>query len=875
MLKLFYFLFLLPILFLSACFSQADYTRILDEKRKEMGSSGDVNKSISKAQLPLVESQKFPTKTIDILHTDLKVKFDFIKHECIGEAIIQLQPHFYPTDSIVLDAHQMIIDGVRITDQAGNAILHEVSYNQHRLKLFLERELKAAEIVTLKISYIARPDLQQAEKGKAIRDDKGLYFINTRNEELNKPIQIWTQGETEANSCWFPTLDNPNEKFTSTLTISVDSSFTILSNGKREWQKVEANIKTEKWINDKPMSAYLVMMAIGKFSIIKEMALGKEVSYYLEEPFAPYAKLIFAHTPEMISFYSEKLGVTYPWDKYAQVVVRDYVSGAMENTSATLHGEFVQKNDRQLVDGNNDDIVAHELFHQWFGDLVTCESWSQLVLNEGFATYGEWLWHEHKYGKDAFLEKAHKARQRYLRYTANNPILPIVNYHYKKADDMFNTITYQKGAMVLNLLRHELGDRAFFTSLKNYLTKYSFANAKVLDLQQEFETVSGKDLHSFFKQWFYEGEHPHIQVRYTSIDSNKTILVQLEQKQTEKLFTFPIEFKVRHGNQTEYNKFEIASAYESFYVKRLDTTRSDLPDIYIDPNATFVGKISEIKSIVQTLNMYMHAENYIDKIRAIEELGMQQTQYDTARVMLLTATNDMNASIRSEAIRLLDWTNAKNQQQGYEILRELALHDVSSTVRVNSLKALGNIQNADLKVVYLKAIHDSSYTAAASALSNLYKLDALQALQVCATLQMDAKGELFEQIVNIYTEQGDKLHTSFFINKIPSYFKSDRVLLIESYKDLILRLGLPFEETQQAISIFQTRAKLQESTWVRQSAITALDDIFKAYKTKLDMKAEEKDLQRQLSESLQQILLIETDESVLDWLKERGIKATE
>jgi aminopeptidase N len=448
----------------------------------------------------------------------------------------------------------------------------KAEYDFYTMLAQLEKKYNHNDTLLITIQYTAKPDEKEKGGSAAIKDDKGLYFINTSMKESYKPTQIWTQGETESNSCWFPTIDNPNEKFTSTLSVSVNKEMTILSNGEKTSSVIEGNTKTEKWENKLPMPAYLTMMAIGEFDIIVDSLNGKEVSYYLEKQYAPYARNIFKHTPEMIAFFGEKLGFQYPWNKYVQVVVRDYVSGAMENTSATLHGDFVQKNNRQLIDASNDDIIAHELFHQWFGDLVTCKTWSHLVLNEGFATLGEQIWIEHKYGKEEALKKSYNRIQRYINYTNKNSDDAIVNSNYNSQEDMFNVLTYQKGASVLNLLKNEIGEDAFFLGLKNYLTTYQFSNTEIDDLKKEFEKVIGRELNLFFNQWFLRGGHPILDIRYVYNDSSKLAQVIVEQVQKNEvgLFNFPLEFKIKQGNKTQSFVFQIEKKKEIFFVEKLD-----------------------------------------------------------------------------------------------------------------------------------------------------------------------------------------------------------------------------------------------------------------------------------------------------------------
>jgi aminopeptidase N len=275
------------------------------------------------------------------------------------------------------------------------------AYDSLQLNIALGKEIPGGQNFKLFIEYTAKPNEKKIGGSAAIQEDKGLYFINPLGKEQNKPQQIWTQGETESNSNWFPCIDKPNQKMTQEIEIKVASNFKTLSNGllTRSTQNADGT-RTDVWTMNQPHAPYLAMMTIGNFEVVRDYWNGKEVSYYVEPEFKQYARAIFGKTPAMLEFFSNRLGVSYPWPKYAQIVARDYVSGAMENTSATLHGEFLQKTNRQLLDENNEDIISHELCHQWFGDLVTCESWSNIPLNESFATYGEYLWNEFDHGKN-------------------------------------------------------------------------------------------------------------------------------------------------------------------------------------------------------------------------------------------------------------------------------------------------------------------------------------------------------------------------------------------------------------------------------------------------------------------------------------------
>ena len=417
------------------------------------------------------------TLTNDILNTKLEVSFDWEKSELIGNAEIHAKPYFYPTSTLYLDARGMDIKGVKVlfsvpevkSDVKANTKTKAIAtpnirdsparfvYENDSLKINLGKEFKANEDYTVFISYVSKPNQLKKGGSDAISEDKGLYFINPKGEDANKMPQIWTQGETQSNSAWFPTVDSPNEKMTSEVLITVIDKYTTLSNGLLINSKKNADgTRTDHWKMDLPHSAYLVMMGIGEFKkVTDEPWKGKEISYYVEKEYEQHAKAIFGNTKEMIDFYSRTLGVDYAWPKYSQIVVRDYVSGAMENTSATLHGDFmVYQTAREMIDGKKgEDVIAHELFHQWFGDLATAESWSNLPLNESFATYGEYMWEEFKYGRDAADE--HHAGSRYGYFASSErKEVDLIRFDYENREDMFDAFSYNKGvkSIITNIL---------------------------------------------------------------------------------------------------------------------------------------------------------------------------------------------------------------------------------------------------------------------------------------------------------------------------------------------------------------------------------------------------------------------------------------
>jgi aminopeptidase N len=412
---------------------------------------------------------------------------------------------------LVLDAKGMDVKEVAVVKNGKNTPL-KFTNDGMTLTIALDKSYIKNENYTVYISYVAKPNEYKGTGSAAITDAKGLYFINPMGTEKNKPTQVWTQGETEGTSVWVPTIDKPNQKSTQTFRLKVPAKFVSLSNGLLTSQvKNNDGTRTDTWEMKQPHAPYLFFIGMGDYSVVKDTYKGKEVSYYVEKEYEKVARKIFGETPAMMAFFSKKLGVEYPWAKYAQMTARDYVSGAMENTTATLHQESAQQDARELMDGNSwESTIAHELFHQWFGDYVTAESWSNLTVNESFANYSQLLWWEHKLGKDEALFEHYNEMQGYLFSGSQNKDL--VRFNYNDKEDMFDAVSYNKGGRILHMLRNYIGDDAFFTALNKYLSANKFGNGSAHKLRMAFEEVSGKDLNWYFNQWYFGSGHPKLEI---------------------------------------------------------------------------------------------------------------------------------------------------------------------------------------------------------------------------------------------------------------------------------------------------------------------------------------------------------------------------
>jgi aminopeptidase N len=699
------------------------------------------------------EYRETPTRINNLVHTKLEVKPDFTKSYLYGKAWISLKPHFYPTDSLTLDAKGMEIKKLALLKNNQQTPL-KYTYDDWQLKIKLDRTYKANETYTIFIDYIAKPDEFEAKYAtEQMLGIKGMYFINPKGEEKDKPTQIWTQGETESNSAWFPTIDKTNQKTTEELTVTVDNKYVTLSNGKLISQKKNADgTRSDYWKMDLPHAPYLFFLGVGDYAVVKDSWKGKEVNYYVEKEYAPVAKKIFGNTPEMMTFFSKITGVEYPWVKYSQITGRDYVAGAMENTTATIHQENAQQNARELIDGNNwESTIAHELFHQWFGDYVTTESWSNLTLNESFANYSETLWDEYKYGKDAGDAQNYNDMQGYLQSHSEDKDL--VRFHYRDKEEMFDAVSYNKGGRILHMLRNQVGDEAFFKALNLYLTTNKFKSAEAHQLRLAFEEVTGRDLNWYFNQWYFGNGNPTVDINYVYDDAaGKAKVIVKQTQRTGKIFRLPLAVDVYNGSKkVRYNVWS-NNAVDTFSFEY--TQRPDL--INVDGDKILLWAKKDNKTLDNFIHQYKYAGNYLDRREAIDFASKNQTD-NKAIELLKTALNDKYQGLRNFAIGKLDMKKDAVKAAVESTLFNLAKNDKYSTVRGNAINALGNYNKPEYVSLFKSSLNDSSYTVAGNALIALSNTDGPAALAFAKQLfDKPTKGVLTNAVTGVIAKSGDE-----------------------------------------------------------------------------------------------------------------------
>jgi aminopeptidase N len=743
-----------------------------------------------------------PAMINDLVNTKLEVSFSFEKSWMYGKAWLTLHPHFYPTDSLRLDAKGMTINEVSLIN-AGKKVPLKYTYDSLNLRITLDRTYREDQNFTVYIDYISRPNERKSAGSAAISGDKGLYFVNPTGKTPNKPTQIWTQGETESNSCWVPTIDKPNQKTTSEISITVPDKYKTLSNGLLIKQKKNKDgSRTDLWKMDLPHAPYLMMMAIGEYSVIKDSYKGKEVSYYVEKEYEPVARKIFGYTPEMIALFSRLTGVDYPWQKYAQIVVRDYVSGAMENTTATVHGSSAQQDARALVDANQwEDVISHELFHMWFGDYVTTESWSNLTINESFADFSELLWEDYKHGRDASDEHNFEGMQGYFFSMVADRDL--VRFYYSNREDMFDAVSYQKGGRILNMLRNYVGDTAFFRSVNLFLTTHRFKSAEATELRLAFEEVTGQDLNWFFNQWYYGSGHPKLDISYDYDQSKGIAKVFVRQTQTGKTFRLPVAVDVYQGGKKVRYKMWLEHQADTLLFP--SQTRPDL--INVDGDKILLCEKSDHKTSDNFIFQYKNAGIYMDRREAIDYAVLKQTSDSKAAGLLLTALNDRYKGLRIYAIQRLNLRNDSLKGAAEPVLAGIANNDPVKVVRAAAIRALGNYKNNKYKELFNRSINDSSYSVSGNALTALAMIDSTSAISKAKELSLQkVKGELSRAIDNVlYTYAGendfDSLAARF--DRLPSW--NSKIQLLQTFAGYLKKIRNPDNFKKGIDMIVQTR----------------------------------------------------------------------
>lgn len=756
-----------------------------------------------------VESNVYrATETVqtDLVSTKLEVSFDWANSQLKGKETLTAKPHFYPKNQLILDAKSMEIKSVIL---GGKPL--KFTYADDVLTIELDKTYKRDEHYTVVIDYIAKPEERAAGGSAAITSDKGLYFINPKGDDPSKMPQIWTQGETEASSVWFPTIDSPNAKTTQEMFITVDDKYVTLSNGKLLDSKKNADgTRTDHWKQDLPHAPYLFMMGVGEFKVVKDTykrpdGTTMEVNYYVEPAWEQYARAIFGETPKMIEYFSRITGVEYPWDKYSQIIVRDYVSGAMENTGAVVFGDFTYKTDRELLDGNDQATIAHELFHHWFGDLVTAESWSNLTLNESWANYSQYLWDEYRFGIDEADYQAIQEADGYYQTAAQAGYHDLVWFEYNSQEEMFDGHSYNKGGRILHMLRNYLGDEAFFAGVKKYLKENAYKPAEFHQLRLAFEDVSGEDLNWFFNQWYLASGHPILTINHSIADGKAVIDVEQTQDFNEfPVFKLPVNVTVFDDNGATVHRVWIDKISNHFEFPYSGT----LKNVLFDTEQMLLAKKTEEKDPAFYLHQYYNGKRYAARLDGL--VNGLKVKTPEAEKLILDAMKDPFWDIRQTALSKFTRLKDANKTAGIAEVRKIAVSDSVSSVRSAAITVLSSqLSVTELQPILEERIaNDRSYTVVTKALTELNKIDPHRAMVLAKGLENEPASSMLVGIAKIYSANGGPEQYPFFeriltTNKLQDFDGisglNSFTIYISNQEDLVL--------AKKSISVYRYQAE--------------------------------------------------------------------
>jgi len=526
-------------------------------------------------------------RTYDVQNYIIRVSFDASAKKVLGDTTVQFKPLAAGFRELTLDAVGMEFDSVKL-DPAGTDLKYRNTGD--KIVVALDKAYSPDDVISVRFKYTST------------QPRKGVYFVDElKADNVNFDAQIWSQGEAEENRYWFPSFDFPSDKATSEEFITVPKGETVIGNGERlpDVENTDGTY-TAHYKMSIPYSTYLTSFVIGKYVRVDDKYGDIPLGFYVYPGREAIAPLAFSNTKKMMQAYEELTGVKFPYNKYDQTIVRNFQFGGMENITATTHADtevfMVSGGLGPFGTAAVEDLVSHELSHSWFGDLVTCKNWSELWLNEGFATFMEAAWREKAYGRDSYIRKLQSdAAQAIADDSINKRRHALFNVIAKPDDSLFDTTTYQKGGTVVHMLREQVGNENFWKAINAYLNAHKFDNVTSVDLEKAMEAASGQDLKWFFEQWVYGAGLPELNVTQAYLPASKTLRLTFTQTQkldkiTPAVFRLPLDVEIATGNKKHVQKIDL-------------TKRIQIVNLKVDGRPTGLKLDPEEKIILKTVKI--------------------------------------------------------------------------------------------------------------------------------------------------------------------------------------------------------------------------------------------------------------------------------
>ena len=660
-------------------------------------------------ELPGAKPHYNPDRPGQVEHIFLDLTLDIPNQSYEGTCSIQIKPVRSGIDRFTFDAVNLIINSVTVAGAP-----QHFDYDGEQLQVQLTEPTEAGEIVTVAIAYRVK------------KPQRGLYFIAPDKHYPNKPVQVWTQGEDEDSRFWFPCFDYPGQLATSEIRVRVPKNLIAISNGELVKTQEGRDFKIFHWHQKQVHPTYLMTLAVGDFAELRDEWNGKPVTYYVEKGKEAEARISMGKTPRMIEFFSEKYGYAYPFPKYAQVCVDDFIFGGMENTSTTLLTDRCLIDERAAIDNRNtESLVAHELAHQWFGDLVVIKHWSHAWLKEGMASYSEVMWTDHEYGADDAAYYLLNEARNYLDEDASRYRRPIVTHVYREAIELYDRHLYEKGACVYHMIRAELGEELFWKAIAQFVNDNAHRTVETIDLLRTIETATGRNLLFLFDQYVFRGGHPDYKVAYSwDGDSNlaKVTVTQTQAKDGNSKDLFDLKIAIAFGYTSENPEPQTPNPV-FFSVRICDREQSFYFPLEQKPTfISFDAKNPTLKTVVleypipELKAQLQHDPDPVSRIYAAEALA-KKGGLESVNALAAALQQEFFWGVRVEVVKNL--ATIKLDQAFAGVL--IGLKDVDARVRRATVEALAAVKTADsykaLKPIVEKG--DASYYVEAAAIRAL------------------------------------------------------------------------------------------------------------------------------------------------------------
>jgi aminopeptidase N len=646
----------------------------------------------------------------DVLHYAIDITVDEKSRSVSGSVTMRIVP-LAPLSSCDIDAAEMTISSVELVRTAPAAL--RFTHASPVLRVMFPAATTAGDTLDIRITYSCRPR-------------NGLYFIAPDTAYPDKPWQVWSQGQPEENRYWLPCYDYPNDFATMEMRATVNERFIAISNGALldVSPGPAPGTKTFYWYSAKPFVSYLIALIVGEYAVIEEKFRHIPVLYYVYEHQKPDAIRSFGRTVDMLTLYSDRLRYEYPWPKYGQVVIADFMYGGMENTSITTLFDETIHSERAHVDYSSDNLVAHEIVHQWFGNLLTCRNWSHAWLNEGFATYFQGLYNEERKGWDEFQYEMYSHHKAITEADTGIARRATVTNEYVHPTDIFDNRIYGRGASILHMLRFLIGDDMFWRSMQRYVAYYQYQNVVTDDLRRIVEETTKQDVRWFFDQWLPMAGYPIFDVTSTYDAHANLARLTIQQRQVVDSLTpfyrMPVDVELATKHGTTVHRVMVEPLREQVITI---ASHEEPLNITFDKGGWILKKLSHTKPVTQWLHQLKHGDG-LDRVLALEALHASIDAPEVRAEVAHLLIADSLWSVRKHAAEAL----GKATDPTVLALLAPAFSDAEAKVRVEATKSLGNFRTLDALVALGNILAaDSSYAVAAEAVTSLVKIDSVNA----------------------------------------------------------------------------------------------------------------------------------------------------